>query len=87
MNMATRTDGNAQETMASFGSAELEVRMQPLLTVTDLEALLRVDKRTIQRLCTAGRLPKPFRVGGQNRWQHSTIAAAIEEMEAPMNVG
>jgi predicted DNA-binding transcriptional regulator AlpA len=41
----------------------------PLLTVKTLERLLRVDARTIRRLWQRGQLPKPTKLGGQNRWR------------------
>lgn len=54
-------------------SAELKA----LLTVDDLEYLLRVDRRTIQRLCKRNELPMPLKLGGSNRWRPEEIAAAI----------
>jgi predicted DNA-binding transcriptional regulator AlpA len=42
---------------------------EPLLRVEDLERLLRVDARTIRRLWQRGQLPKPMKLGGQNRWR------------------
>jgi len=52
--------------------------LEPLLTVEDLERLLRVDKRTVARLCKRGQLPKPLKLGGGNRWKAEDIAAAID---------
>ena len=43
--------------------------LQPLLTVEDLERILRVDRRTIARLCKKGQLPPPLKLGGSNRWR------------------
>jgi len=60
--------------------ADLTARapLEPLLTVTDLERILRVDKRTIARLCKRGQLPRPLKIGGSNRWKAEAIAAALE---------
>ena len=43
--------------------------LEPLLTVDDLERILRVDRRTIARLCKKGELPPPLKLGGSNRWR------------------
>jgi predicted DNA-binding transcriptional regulator AlpA len=43
--------------------------LDPLLTVEDLERLLRVDRRTVSRLCKKGQLPPPIKLGGSNRWR------------------
>ena len=43
--------------------------LEPLLTVEDLERMLRVDRRTIARLCKKGQLPPPLKLGGSNRWR------------------
>lgn len=53
-------------------------RLEPLLTVEDLERLLRVDRRTVARLCKQGRLPQPLKVGGGNRWRVDDIVDVIE---------
>ena len=52
--------------------------LEPLLTVEDLERLLRVDRRTVARLCKRGQLPQPLKLGGGNRWKAEEIADAIE---------
>jgi predicted DNA-binding transcriptional regulator AlpA len=54
--------------------------LEPLLTVEDLERLLRVDKRTVARLCERGQLPQPLKLGGGNRWRPEEIAAAIDRL-------
>ena len=43
--------------------------LEPLLTVEDLERLLRVDRHTIRRLWKRGQLPAPIKVGGSHRWR------------------
>jgi predicted DNA-binding transcriptional regulator AlpA len=52
--------------------------LEPLLTVEDLERLLRVDRRTVARLCKRGQLPRPLKLGGGNRWRSEDIADAID---------
>jgi predicted DNA-binding transcriptional regulator AlpA len=54
--------------------------LEPLLTVEDLERLLRVDRRTVARLCKRGQLPQPLKLGGGNRWRTEDIADAIDAL-------
>ncbi|MEJ2705600.1 MAG: hypothetical protein P8Z79_24440 [Sedimentisphaerales bacterium] len=44
-----------------------------LLTVKTLAERLSLSKRQIHRLNSAGRLPKPLRIGGSIRWSSDTI--------------
>jgi predicted DNA-binding transcriptional regulator AlpA len=63
---------------------------EPLLTVEDLERLLRVDARTIRRLWKRGRFPLPLKIGGQNRWRAEEVNEALEllavERDRPRNL-
>jgi predicted DNA-binding transcriptional regulator AlpA len=54
--------------------------LEPLLTTTDLERLLKVDRRTITRLVKRGELPAPLKLGGSNRWRPENINAAIDRL-------
>jgi predicted DNA-binding transcriptional regulator AlpA len=54
--------------------------LEPLLTVEDLERLLRVDRRTVRRLWKRGQLPQPLKLGGGNRWKAEDIAEALEQL-------
>jgi predicted DNA-binding transcriptional regulator AlpA len=54
--------------------------LEPLLTVADLERLLRVDRRTVRRLWERGQLPPPLKIGGSNRWKSDEIADALERL-------
>ena len=47
--------------------------LEPLLTIADLERLLRVDRRTVRRLWERGQLPPPLKIGGSNRWKKRDI--------------
>ena len=53
---------------------------QPLLTTSDLERLLKVDRRTVSRLVKRGELPMPMKLGGSNRWRPEEISAAIDRL-------
>jgi excisionase family DNA binding protein len=61
--------------------------LEPLLTVSDVERLLGVNRRTVRRLCKKGKLPPPLKVGQQLRWKPEEIAAALEGMRGPVGRG
>jgi len=61
-------------------SQDRTVRLQPLLTVEDLEQLLRVHRRTIARMCKRGELPRPLKIGGGNRWRVEAIEEALDRL-------
>jgi predicted DNA-binding transcriptional regulator AlpA len=52
--------------------------LEPLLTNEDLERLLRIDRRTVRRLCKRGQLPLPLKLGGGNRWRTEDVSEAID---------
>ena len=49
-----------------------------VLTVSDLAELLRTSERTLHRLNSGGRIPQPFRLGGQLRWNRQEVEAWVE---------
>ena len=49
-----------------------------VLTVSDLAEQLRTSDRTIHRLNSCGKIPKPHRLGGQLRWNRSEILAWLQ---------
>lgn len=51
---------------------------QPLLTRKDLESVLKVCGRTIERLVARGRFPAPIYVGRNCRWELSKIEKYIQ---------
>ena len=53
---------------------------QPLLTVSDLEELLKVKRETVRNLVKRGELPMPMKLGGSNRWRPEEISAAIDRL-------
>jgi predicted DNA-binding transcriptional regulator AlpA len=59
---------------------EARLIVEPLLTTSDLEHVLQVDRRTINRLCRSGVLPPPRKLGGVNRWRPEDITAAIDAL-------
>jgi predicted DNA-binding transcriptional regulator AlpA len=54
--------------------------VQPLLTVEDLERMLRIDRRTVARLCKRGQLPQPLKIGGGNRWRIEDISETLDSL-------
>jgi hypothetical protein len=54
--------------------------IEPLLSVADLCRLLQCDRRTIERMRSAGRLPGPDLCVGRRlpRWRVETIRSWIE---------
>jgi excisionase family DNA binding protein len=48
-----------------------------VLTIADLSELLRTSARTLHRLNSCGRIPQPFRLGGQLRWDRSEVEAWV----------
>jgi len=46
-----------------------------LLDAKSLGSRLRLSKRQIFRLNSAGKIPAPIRIGGSVRWSEGTIAA------------
>jgi predicted DNA-binding transcriptional regulator AlpA len=52
---------------------------EPLLTVTDLERLLQLHRRTVSRLWRRGELPRPVRIGGSYRWRPKDIDQVLAE--------
>ena len=58
---------------------------EPLLTVEDLEQMLRVDRRTVMRLCKRGLLPKPMKLGGGNRWRKEDVLDALDVLHSKEN--
>ncbi len=49
-----------------------------LLTAKMLGERLSLSKRQIHRLNSAGRIPKPLRIGGSVRWSERTVNRWLE---------
>lgn len=49
-----------------------------LISADELSKMLRISKRTLWRLLSAGRLPRPVRFGGSVRWRLSDVKSWIE---------
>ncbi len=57
---------------------------EPMLGIDDLAALLSCSRRLIDRLRSAGKVPKPdIQIGRMPRWKAATIRAWIERGGKP----
>lgn len=57
----------------------LATSIEPLVTKSDLERILQIDSRTIDRMRSTGKLPKPdLFLSRMPRWKASTVRAWIE---------
>jgi predicted DNA-binding transcriptional regulator AlpA len=53
--------------------------IEPLVTKADLEQILQIDSRTIDRMRSSGKLPKPdLFLSRMPRWKASTVRDWIE---------
>lgn len=50
-----------------------------LLDVEAVAEMLDVSTRHVYRLADAGRMPRPLKLGGANRWDRNAIAAWISD--------
>lgn len=65
--------------MAEQKQEQVNQTQQPLaIPAKDLARLLGVSLRQIWRLNSAGKLPKPIRLGGSVRWLRKEIEAFVE---------
>jgi predicted DNA-binding transcriptional regulator AlpA len=54
------------------------VSLQPLLTGSDLQRMLRVHLRTIRRMWEKNEFPRPMKIGNSNRWRVEDVKAALD---------
>jgi predicted DNA-binding transcriptional regulator AlpA len=60
----------------------LPAGLEPMVTTEDFVALLRCNRRTFERLRSAGKLPRPdIQLGRMPRWRAQTIREWIERGE------
>lgn len=63
---------------AAAAALQSGVTLDRLLGVDELAELLNCCCRTVRRLCDAGKLPRPLRVGKLLRWPPNTIKAWVD---------
>ncbi len=82
LELVTRADAVDQvssKTDPSTSPQPVAIAITPLVTKDDFAAILQIDKRTFDRMRSAGKLPKPdLTIGRFPRWKASTIAELIE---------
>ena len=58
--------------------------LEPMLSLEDLAAVLNCSRRLVERLRSAGRLPRPdLRIGKMPRWKVQTIREWIDRVGRP----
>jgi predicted DNA-binding transcriptional regulator AlpA len=66
-------------TLNLTANPSLATSIEPLVTKADLERILQIDSRTIDRMRATGKLPKPdLFLSRMPRWKAETIRAWIE---------
>jgi predicted DNA-binding transcriptional regulator AlpA len=71
--------GQLKSLKETMREQRLGLVFEPLLTTSDLEQLLRVERKTITRMVRRGDLPAPLKLGG-NRWRVEDIQGAINAL-------
>jgi len=56
-----------------------------LLTMAEVARLLKLSKRTVQRLTTTRKLAGGFKVGGQWRYNRASLEKFVNEQEKKAN--
>lgn len=62
--------------------AEAKNQSEParLMTVEAVAAMLAVSTRQIYRLADSGKIPRPVKLGGSNRWDREVIENWIKDI-------
>ena len=58
---------------------EIQNDSAQLMTVDAVAAMLAISSRHVYRLADSGRMPRPFKLGGANRWDRDVIEAWIKD--------
>ena len=73
-----------QDLAIKYGLTLASAIKPPLLKICDLERRFVCERRTIERMCAAGKLPPPdLFIGNSPRWREETIQAWIERGGKP----
>ncbi len=76
--LANAIDRQSEAPAAKPGRT-LSASIEPMLHIDDLAALLSCSRRLVERMRSAGKVPKPdIHVGRCPRWKPATIRAWIE---------
>lgn len=65
----------------AFEMAEPETQLASarLMTVEAVASMLAISTRHVYRLADSGRMPRPVKLGGANRWNRDTLEAWIND--------
>jgi excisionase family DNA binding protein len=58
---------------------ENQIESARLLTVEAVAAMLAVSSRHVYRLADSGKMPRPVKLGGSNRWDREVIENWIKD--------
>ena len=58
-----------------------EINNFKLISVKEAAKLMAISRRTLERLVSAGDLPRPLKIGGCSRFRINDITGYIEKME------
>ncbi len=56
-----------------------------LITAADFARMMQISVRTLWRLCSAGQLIQPIRIGGNTRWRLDEVRQWIADDCPPTN--
>jgi predicted DNA-binding transcriptional regulator AlpA len=59
-----------------------EARIDRLLTLAEVEAILSLKKSKIYGMIAAGEFPAALKIGGATRWSSHEVASWIETLKA-----
>lgn len=63
-------------------ATDLGPQLPALLKAADVERIVGLSRRTIDRLCHAGAFPQPIRIGCSRRWRREDIVRLLGPAEA-----
>lgn len=69
-----------------MADAEPKMKQDILIRDRDAAELLGCSKATFWRRVADGTFPKPVKIGGMSRWQHSDITTVINQAKACRDV-
>jgi excisionase family DNA binding protein len=76
---AKRRDDVLRESSGRDSSADEAASSPLLITAEEVARMMNVSTRTLWRLLSAGRFPKPVRFGGNTRWRVAEVLRWIED--------
>ncbi|WP_026959305.1 helix-turn-helix transcriptional regulator [Aliagarivorans taiwanensis] len=53
---------------------------EPLLTLEDLQGLLKISRSQVYKLVNRGQLPQPLKIGSNSRWKAAEVMSFIDKL-------